>query len=77
MDPMEDNQYEIFFSPNAEGWEKAKAWAKTKKAPETSSYDNLWEYTNAVYRDSFEALAFIDKQYKKDVNNSGQLSFEF
>ncbi len=73
---MEDNRYGIFFTLNPEGWEKAKEWAKTQKAPDNSHFNSLWEYTSANYRDSFEAIAFINRQYKKDVNNSGQLSFE-
>lgn len=73
---MEDNRYGIFFTLNPEGWEKAKEWAKTQAAPENTCHENLLEYTNARYRDSFEAIAFINQQYKKNVNNSGQLSFE-
>jgi len=62
------------FDYSTNGWKRAQEWAEQQPSPSTI-HVNLWEWANAMGKESTEVLHLVSTAYEKNVNNSSSESF--
>lgn len=65
----------IYFNPTEEGFKEAKEWAEKQPSP-TKVQDNLWEWANAISKDSFEIVSIVNREFSNYVKNLNESNFE-